>query len=37
MLTTVANGSFLSAKNIATKAIKPAKHLLKCKNGLLVT
>ena len=36
MLTTVANGRFLSATNIEIKAIKPARHLFKCKNGLLV-
>ena len=29
ILTTVANGNFLSAMNIATKAIKPEKHLKK--------
>ena len=29
MLTTVANGKFLKAINIETKAINPAKHLLK--------
>ena len=36
ILTTVARGSFLKAIKIATIAIKPAKHLLKCRNGLLV-
>ena len=36
MLTTVANGKFLKAINIAIKAIKPDKHLKKCKPGLLV-
>ena len=35
-LTTVAKGSFLKAINIATIAINPAKHLLKCKIGLFV-
>ena len=34
MLTTVAKGSFLKAINIATKAIKPDKHLSACKPGL---
>lgn len=29
ILTTVAKGKFLSATNIETKAISPAKHLLK--------
>ena len=29
ILTTVANGKVLRAINIATKAIKPAKHLKK--------
>ena len=29
MLTTVAKGKFLNATNIETKAINPAKHLLK--------
>ena len=29
MLTTVANGRFLSATNIEIKAIKPARHLFK--------
>ena len=29
MLTTVANGKFLKAIKIETKAIKPDKHLLK--------
>jgi len=36
ILTTVANGKFLSAINIATRAIKPNKHLKKCKPTLLV-
>ena len=36
MLTTVAKGKFLSAVNIAKSAIKPKKHLKKCKPGLLV-
>ena len=36
MLTTVARGKFLKAINIDINAIKPAKHLLKCKNGRLV-
>ena len=36
MLTTVAKGKFLSAVNIARSAIKPKKHLKKCKPGLLV-
>ena len=29
ILTTVAKGKFLKATNIETKAINPAKHLLK--------
>ena len=33
---TVAKGKFLSAINIATIAIRPTKHLKKCKNALLV-
>ena len=37
MLTTVAKGKFLRAINIATKAIKPEKHLKKCRPALLVT
>ena len=36
MLTTVARGNFLKAIKIATKAIKPDKHLRACKPGLLV-
>ena len=36
ILTTVARGKFLKAINIDINAIKPAKHLLKCKNGRLV-
>ena len=36
ILTTVAKGKFLKAINIAIKAIKPDKHLKKCKPGLLV-
>ncbi len=36
ILTTVARGSFLSAINIATRAIKPDIHLNKCKPALLV-
>ena len=36
ILTTVASGKFLNAMNIEIKATKPAKHLLKCKNGRLV-
>ena len=36
MLTTVANGKFLKAINIETKAINPAKHLLKWRKGLAV-
>ena len=36
ILTTVANGNFLKAIKIATKAIKPDKHLRACKPGLLV-
>ena len=36
MLTTVAKGKFLSAINIATIAIRPTKHLKKCKNALFV-
>ena len=36
ILTTVAKGRFLSATNIEIKAIKPAKHLFKCKKGLSV-
>ena len=37
MLTTVARGNFLKAINIAIKAIKPEKHLKKCKPGLFVS
>ena len=36
MLTTVANGKFLSATNIEIKAINPNKHLKKCKPALFV-
>ena len=36
MLTTVAKGNFLSAINIATKAIKPDPHLKKWSPALLV-
>ena len=36
ILTTVANGKFLSAVNIDNNAINPNKHLKKCKPGLLV-
>ena len=36
MLTTVANGKFLNATNIAIKAINPNKHLKKCKPPLFV-
>ena len=36
ILTTVASGNFLKAIKIATKAIKPDKHLRACKPGLLV-
>jgi hypothetical protein len=36
ILTTVASGKLLSAIKIATKAIKPEKHLKKCKPALLV-
>ena len=36
ILTTVARGNFLKAIKIATKAIKPDKHLRACKPGLLV-
>ena len=36
MLTTVANGNSLNAINIATSAIKPDRHLRKCKPGLFV-
>ena len=34
MLTTVANGKFLKAINIATRAINPKKHLKKCNPAL---
>ena len=37
ILTTVANGNFLKAIKIATKAISPEKHLRKCKLALLVS
>ena len=36
ILTTVANGNFLKAIKIATKAINPDVHLRKCKPGLFV-
>ena len=36
ILTTVANGKFLKAINIATKAINPKVHLKKCNPALLV-
>ena len=36
MLTTVASGKFLRDTNIETKAIRPTRHLFKCKNGLSV-
>ena len=36
ILTTVAKGSSLKAIKIATSAIKPEKHLTKCKPTLLV-
>ena len=36
MLTTVANGNFLKAIKIATKAINPDTHLKKCKPSLYV-
>ena len=36
ILTTVANGKFLNAVNMAKSAIKPKKHLKKCNPGLLV-
>ena len=36
ILTTVANGKFRKAINIAIKAISPKKHLKKCKPILLV-
>ena len=36
ILTTVAKGRFLNAVNIAKSAIKPKKHLKKCKPGLFV-
>ena len=36
MLTTVANGKFLKAINIATRAINPKAHLKKCNPALLV-
>ena len=36
ILTTVANGKLLKAINIATKAIRPEKHLRKCKPALFV-
>ena len=36
ILTTVANGKLRKATKIATRAIKPEKHLKKCKPALLV-
>ena len=36
MLTTVAKGKFLRAVNIDKRAIKPNKHLKKCRPALLV-
>ena len=36
ILTTVARGNFLRAIKIATKAIKPDKHLNKCNPALFV-
>ena len=36
ILTTVANGSSLKAIKIDTSAIKPERHLSKCKPGLFV-
>jgi len=36
ILTTVANGKFLKAINIAINAINPNKHLKKCKPALFV-
>ena len=36
MLTTVAKGRFLKAIKIATIAINPEAHLLKCKKALSV-
>ena len=36
ILTTVARGNSLKAINIATNAIKPDRHLSKCKPGLFV-
>ena len=36
ILTTVANGKFLNAINIAIRAIKPNKHREKCKPALFV-
>ena len=36
ILTTVAKGKFLNAVNMAKRAIKPKKHLKKCKPGLFV-
>ena len=36
MLTTVARGKFLNAVNMAKSAIKPKKHLRKCRPGLFV-
>ena len=34
MLTTVAKGKFLNAKNIETNAINPAKHLLNEESSI---
>ena len=36
MLTTVANGKFLKAIKIESKAINPDKHLFKWRKGLVV-
>ena len=36
ILTTVANGRFLNAVKIESKAISPKKHLEKCNIGLFV-
>ena len=36
ILTTVANGKFLKAINIAISAIRPKRHLKKCKHALFV-
>ena len=37
ILTTVAKGNFLKAIKIATNAINPDAHLIKCKPGLFVS